>query len=83
MSDSCDGCKREAAVACHFRERCDEAHTISTTYSITNAQKRGLPWQQADVLKIMLRKDKYDNFDSYIGKYLEQSGLGVFRIRSE
>jgi len=75
------GSEREAIVARDFSGEFDETRTIFIKYSIARAQKRELTRNQADILTIMLRSDKYHNFESYIGEDLDRSYLSVFSGR--
>jgi hypothetical protein len=64
------GSEREAVVVCDFSGVFDETRKIFMKHSLANAQKRQLIRHQADILTIMLRSDKYHNFESYIGEDL-------------
>jgi hypothetical protein len=74
------GNERESVVACDFNGGFDETRTMFMKYCITKAQKRELARHQGDILTIMLRSDRYHNFESHIGEDLERSDLSVFRV---
>jgi len=74
------GSEKETFLARDFSGEFDETRTIFIKYSIANTQKQELTRHRADILTIMVRSDKYHNFESYIGEDLDRSGLGVFWV---